>query len=80
MRTNMTNDNIKEENGKKIKIPTLHSPREKEVLKIRFNKEPDTQKTLNQVGKDFNITRERIRQIEKKALKKLKVNLPDDVA
>ena len=48
------------------------SPREEEVLKLRFGLEDGRTRTLEEVGKEFNITRERIRQIEAKALRKLR--------
>lgn len=48
------------------------SPREQEVLKLRFGLVDGRQRTLEEVGKIFNVTRERIRQIEAKALRKLK--------
>ena len=52
----------------------LHTltPREEEVLKLRFGLEDGRTRTLEEVGKEFNITRERIRQIEAKALRKLR--------
>lgn len=46
--------------------------REKEVLKLRFGLEDGTSRTLEEVGNIFGVTRERIRQIEAKALRKLK--------
>ncbi|MDD6919701.1 MAG: RNA polymerase sigma factor RpoD [Eubacteriales bacterium] len=46
--------------------------REREVLKLRFGLENGKAKTLEEVGKEFNVTRERIRQIEAKAIRKLK--------
>ncbi len=48
------------------------SPREKNVLKLRFGLEDGRARTLEEVGQEFNITRERIRQIEAKALRKLR--------
>jgi len=48
------------------------SPREAKVLKMRFGIDVAAEHTLEEVGKDFFVTRERIRQIEVKALKKLK--------
>jgi RNA polymerase primary sigma factor len=48
------------------------SEREKMVIKLRFGFEDDHPKTLKEVGKLFNVTRERIRQIEAKALEKLR--------
>jgi len=52
----------------------LHTltPREEHVLKLRFGLEDGRSRTLEEVGKEFNITRERIRQIEAKALRKLR--------
>ena len=52
----------------------LHTltPREEHVLKLRFGLEDGRTRTLEEVGKKFNITRERIRQIEAKALRKLR--------
>ena len=46
--------------------------REKGVLALRFGMDDGTPRTLEEVGKHFGVTRERIRQIEGKALKKLK--------
>lgn len=46
--------------------------REQKVLKLRFGFEDGKQRTLEEVGKEFNVTRERIRQIEAKAIKKLR--------
>lgn len=48
------------------------TPREREVLKYRFGLNDGPQKTLEDVGKIFNVTRERIRQIEVKAIRKLR--------
>ena len=48
------------------------TPREEMVLKLRFGLEDGRQRTLEEVGKEFNVTRERIRQIEAKALRKLR--------
>ena len=46
--------------------------REKKVLVLRFGLEDGRARTLEEVGKEFNVTRERIRQIEAKALRKLR--------
>ena len=46
--------------------------REQRVLKLRFGLEDGRQRTLEEVGREFNVTRERIRQIEAKAIRKLK--------
>lgn len=48
------------------------TPREEKVLKLRFGLEDGRSRTLEEVGKEFNVTRERIRQIEAKALRKLR--------
>ncbi len=48
------------------------SPREERILRMRFGIGTDRDHTLEEVGRTFNVTRERIRQIEAKALKKLK--------
>ena len=48
------------------------TPREKKVLRLRFGLDDGHQRTLEEVGKDFHVTRERIRQIEAKALRKLR--------
>ena len=46
--------------------------REKQVVRLRFGLEDGRPRTLEEVGKEFNVTRERIRQIEAKALRKLR--------
>ena len=48
------------------------TPREKKVLELRFGINDGRTRTLEEVGKEFNVTRERIRQIEAKALRKLR--------
>jgi RNA polymerase primary sigma factor len=48
------------------------SPREAKVLKMRFGIDMNTDHTLEEVGRQFDVTRERIRQIEAKALRKLR--------
>ncbi len=48
------------------------TPREEQVLKLRFGIGDGTEHTLEEVGRTFNVTRERIRQIESKALRKLR--------
>ena len=48
------------------------TPREARVLKLRFGLDDGRMRTLEEVGKEFNVTRERIRQIEAKALRKLR--------
>jgi RNA polymerase primary sigma factor len=51
-------------------ISTL-KPREQEIIKLRFGFEDGVTKTLEEIGKEYGVTRERIRQIEEKALRKL---------
>lgn len=48
------------------------TPREEQVLKLRFGLDDGRTRTLEEVGKEFNVTRERIRQIEAKALRKMR--------
>jgi len=48
------------------------TPREQRVIQLRFGLEDGRSRTLEEVGKEFNVTRERIRQIEAKALRKLR--------
>ena len=54
------------------KVLSTLSEREKKVLELRFGLNDGTPRTLEEVGKEFEVTRERIRQIEAKALRKLK--------
>jgi RNA polymerase primary sigma factor len=54
------------------KILTSLTPREEKVLRMRFGIGEKSDHTLEEVGRDFNVTRERIRQIEAKALRKLR--------
>jgi len=51
---------------------TSLTPRERDVLKMRFGLDDGYPHTLEEVGRHFEVTRERIRQIEAKALKKLR--------
>ena len=53
-------------------VPDSLTPREEKVLRLRFGLEDGRSRTLEEVGKEFNVTRERIRQIEAKALRKLR--------
>ena len=55
-----------------IEVLDTLTPREQKVLKLRFGLEDGKARTLEEVGKRFEVTRERIRQIEAKALRKLK--------
>jgi RNA polymerase primary sigma factor len=48
------------------------TPRESRVLELRFGLEDGRSRTLEEVGREFHVTRERIRQIEAKALRKLR--------
>ena len=48
------------------------TPREEKVLRLRYGIDDGKPRTLEEVGKEFNVTRERIRQIEAKALRKLR--------
>ncbi|MBU0648223.1 RNA polymerase sigma factor RpoD, partial [Patescibacteria group bacterium] len=56
------------------KVLELLSPREKKILEMRFGLVDGTTRTLEEVGKEFGVTRERIRQIEAKALMRLRRN------
>mgnify|MGYP001025813854 CR=1 FL=1 len=55
-----------------VEVLATLTPREEKVLKLRFGIEDGRTRTLEEVGKEFNVTRERIRQIEAKALRKLR--------
>ena len=48
------------------------TPREEKVIRLRFGLDDGRPRTLEEVGRQFNVTRERIRQIEAKALRKLR--------
>ncbi|MBI2344514.1 RNA polymerase sigma factor RpoD [Candidatus Dependentiae bacterium] len=65
----VTHNDLKEKIREVLKTLT---PREEKVLKMRFGIDVASEHTLEEVGKDFSVTRERIRQIEVKALKKLR--------
>lgn len=65
----VVNDDLKERVREILKTLT---PREEKVLKMRFGIDVASEYTLEEVGKDFSVTRERIRQIEVKALRKLR--------
>ncbi len=65
----VVNSNLSEQIKKILKTLT---PREEKVLRMRFGIGEKADHTLEEVGKDFNVTRERIRQIEAKALRKLR--------
>lgn len=55
-----------------VEVLSTLTAREEKVLKLRFGIEDGRTRTLEEVGKEFNVTRERIRQIEAKALRKLR--------
>jgi RNA polymerase primary sigma factor len=65
----VTNVNLSEQTRKVLATLT---PREEKVLRMRFGIGESSDHTLEEVGQDFNVTRERIRQIEAKALRKLR--------
>lgn len=55
-----------------LEILTTLTPRENKILRLRFGIDDGRTRTLEEVGREFNVTRERIRQIEAKALRKLR--------
>ncbi len=73
-----TNPTVEEDVDSKLLKETINNlldtlkKREKEVIRMRFGLDGGDGMTLEQIGKEYNITRERIRQIEKKAIKKLR--------
>ena len=76
--TNENRVNNKDENGLSVKekradmLGRILTPREKHVISLRYGFGTDNALTLEQVGQSMNLTRERIRQIEAKALRKLR--------
>ena len=52
---------------------TLLTPREEEIVRLRFGIDQEATYTLDEIGQQFDLTRERIRQIEKRAKARLKV-------
>jgi RNA polymerase primary sigma factor len=66
-----TNTGLSEATATQKILNTL-TPREAKVLRMRFGINMNTDHTLEEVGKQFDVTRERIRQIEAKALRKLR--------
>jgi RNA polymerase primary sigma factor len=63
------NENLKEQIGQVLHTLT---PREEKIMRMRFGLDDDSEHTLEEVGRTFAVTRERIRQIEAKALRKLR--------
>jgi RNA polymerase primary sigma factor len=63
------NVDLKEQTGQVLRTLT---PREEKIMKMRFGLEDGSEHTLEEVGREFAVTRERIRQIEAKALRKLR--------
>ena len=55
-----------------VEVLSTLTPREEQVLRLRFGLDDGHPRTLEEVGKEFDVTRERIRQIESKALRKLR--------
>lgn len=70
--SSMLKDQIKD-------VLSILNERERKVLILRFGLEDGKQRTLEEVGKEFNVTRERIRQIEGKALRKVKYSAKSKV-
>lgn len=76
----MSNDNGESENSK-AKIEEILknlTAREAKVLRDRFGIDLQNSANLEEIGKQFEVTRERIRQIEAKALRKLRKRMDDD--
>ena len=70
-------DEIQYELAQLLRRELLHvlkslTPREERVITLRFGLEDGRARTLEELGKEFNVTRERVRQIEAKALRKLR--------
>jgi RNA polymerase primary sigma factor len=64
------NVDLKEQTAQVLRTLT---PREEKIIKMRFGLEDGSEHTLEEVGRSFAVTRERIRQIEAKALRKLRL-------
>jgi RNA polymerase primary sigma factor len=62
----------RELNDKTREVLATLSPREERILRLRFGIDVKEEHTLREIGKDFAITRERVRQIESQALNKLR--------
>ena len=54
------------------KVLSTLTPRQEKIIRMRFGIEEKAEHTLEEVGQDYNLTRERIRQIEEKALRKMR--------
>jgi len=67
----MVDSNVRSATRLRRGLKTL-SPREEKIIKMRFGLEDGSEHTLEEVGQNFAVTRERIRQIEAKALRKLR--------
>jgi RNA polymerase primary sigma factor len=65
----MVNVNLHDQTAEVLKSL---SPREEKIIRLRFGLEDGSEHTLEEVGQSFAVTRERIRQIEAKALRKLR--------
>jgi RNA polymerase primary sigma factor len=76
----MSEDDKKQKVNQNRKILSALTKREEEILRKRFGIKSDKEKTLDEVGKDYKITRKEIREIEEKALKKLREIPSDDAA
>ena len=63
------NVNLKERTAQVLRTLTA---REEKIIRMRFGIEDGSERTLEEVGRSFEVTRERIRQIEAKALRKLR--------
>ena len=61
--------NLREQTGRVLRTLTA---REEKIIRMRFGMEDGSERTLEEVGRSFSVTRERIRQIEAKALRKLR--------
>lgn len=58
--------------GHLVKALTVLEPNEREIIRLRYGLDGDSPRTLSDVGKAFGLTRERVRQIEGRALSKLR--------
>ena len=66
------NVNVKILKEQLLRVLDTLTPREQKVVRLRYGLDDGKPRTLEEVGKEFNVTRERIRQIEAKALRKLR--------